>query len=142
MRDIVLVTLLCLGVALLILAIVAGVLAWKVWRSDERRLAKRIARLRFRDKLSLGRALFSDPRVPFWARIVAMALVVYLASPIDLIPDFIPVLGFLDDLLIVFLGAGLLLRAVPQEVLEEHVARYEARREQHKATAHRDPRSG
>jgi uncharacterized membrane protein YkvA (DUF1232 family) len=128
MSDLVLATLICIALALLILLVAAGVLAWKVYRSDERRLARRIAKMQFGDKLALGRALFTDPRVPFWARFVAVALVVYLASPIDLIPDFIPVLGFLDDLLIVFVGAGLLLRAVPAHVLEEHVQRYEQKR--------------
>lgn len=128
MSDLLLATLLCIALALVILMIAAGVLAWKVYRSDERKLARRIAKLQFGDKLGLGRALFTDARVPIWARFVAVALVVYLASPIDLIPDFIPVLGFFDDLLIVFVGAGLLLRAVPEHVLEEHVARYEQKR--------------
>ena len=128
MADVVLVTLIMIGVALLVLLIAAGVVTWKVWRSDERRLARRIGKLQFGDKLALGRSLFKDPRVPVWARFVAVALVVYLASPIDLIPDFIPVLGFLDDVLIVMLGAGLLLRSIPREVLEEHVGRFEQHR--------------
>jgi uncharacterized membrane protein YkvA (DUF1232 family) len=96
-------------------------------RSDERGLARRIGRLGFRNKLRLGRDIFGDPRVPMWARLVAVALVVYLASPIDLVPDFIPMLGQLDDLLIVMLGAGLLLRSVPGYVIEERLAVYESR---------------
>jgi uncharacterized membrane protein YkvA (DUF1232 family) len=60
--------------------------------------------------------------------VIALALVLYLAMPLDLIPDFIPVIGHLDDLLIVLIGAGLLLRSIPRYVIEEHVSRYEARR--------------
>ena len=124
--DLLLATLILIGVAFLIVLIAAGVVAWKVWRSDERSLARRIGKLRFRDKIALGRALFRDPRVPLWARFVAIATVLYLASPVDLIPEFIPVLGVLDDVLVLFVGAGLLLRAVPRHVIEEHVQRYEA----------------
>lgn len=128
MNDIILATLIMVGVALLVLLIGAGFVAWRVWRSDERRLARRIGKLDFGDKLALGRDLFRDPRVPLWARVVAVALVLYLASPIDLLPDFIPVIGLLDDLLIVMVGTGLLLRAVPSYVLEQHIERYEQQR--------------
>ena len=65
--------------------------------------------------------------MPVWARFVAVALVVYLASPIDILPDFIPGIGLIDDLLIVMIGAGLLLRSVPRHVIEEHVSSYEQR---------------
>jgi len=70
-----------------------------------------------------------DPRVPWWAKIIAAAVVVYVASPIDLIPDFIPVLGQLDDLLVAIIGGALLLRSVPVHVVEEHLREYEARAE-------------
>ena len=125
MRDVLLLTLAMIGLALLVLVLAAAFVTWKVLRSDERKLARRIGKLRFGDKLRLGRDVLADPRVPFWARLVAVVLAVYLASPIDLIPDFIPGLGQLDDLLIVMLGAGLLLRSVPRPVMEEHVSRYE-----------------
>jgi uncharacterized membrane protein YkvA (DUF1232 family) len=98
-------------------------------RSDERTLARRIGKLRFRDKLAFGRDLMRDPRVPWWARFIAAAVVVYLASPIDLIPDFIPVLGQMDDLLVALIGGALLLRSVPGHVVEEHLREYEARAE-------------
>ena len=62
---------------------------------------------------------------PSGARIIALVLVLYIASPIDLLPDFIPVVGFLDDILIVMVGAGLILRSVPPYVIEEHLQRYE-----------------
>ena len=62
---------------------------------------------------------YRDPRVPFYVKLF-VALVVGLAfSPIDLIPDFIPVLGYLDDIIVVPLGAALAVRMIPAEVLSE-----------------------
>ena len=60
-----------------------------------------------------------DPRTPMLARCMALAVAAYALSPIDLIPDFIPVLGYLDDLLIVPLGLLLVIRLLPPEVLAE-----------------------
>jgi uncharacterized membrane protein YkvA (DUF1232 family) len=60
-----------------------------------------------------------DPRTPWYARLVAVCVVGYALSPIDLVPDFIPVLGYLDDLILVPLGLALALRLIPQPVLEE-----------------------
>jgi uncharacterized membrane protein YkvA (DUF1232 family) len=58
-----------------------------------------------------------DPRTPLTAKLVAGLVVAYALSPIDLIPDFIPVLGYLDDLVLVPLGIALALRMVPPAVL-------------------------
>jgi uncharacterized membrane protein YkvA (DUF1232 family) len=63
-----------------------------------------------------------DPRVPWPAKAVAALTVTYALSPIDLIPDFIPVLGYLDDLVIVPLGIALAIRLVPPAILAEHRA--------------------
>lgn len=60
-----------------------------------------------------------DPRVPWSARLLAGAVAAYALSPIDLIPDFIPVLGLVDDLLIVPLGIWLAIRLIPAEVLAD-----------------------
>ncbi len=60
-----------------------------------------------------------DPRVPWYARVLAVGLVAYALSPIDLIPDFIPVLGYLDDLVIIPAGIYLLIRLVPKGVMAE-----------------------
>ncbi|HEY9512252.1 MAG TPA: YkvA family protein [Rhodanobacter sp.] len=57
-----------------------------------------------------------DPRTPWLARLLALGIAAYALSPIDLIPDFIPVVGYLDDLLIVPLGLMLVLRLLPTEV--------------------------
>ncbi len=62
---------------------------------------------------------YRDPRTPWYARIWAAVVVGYAFSPIDLIPDFIPVLGYLDDLVLVPLGIWLALKLIPAEVMAE-----------------------
>lgn len=59
------------------------------------------------------------PRVPWYAKALALLVVGYALSPIDLIPDFIPVLGYLDDLVLIPLGFMLVIRLIPTEVLAE-----------------------
>jgi uncharacterized membrane protein YkvA (DUF1232 family) len=68
-----------------------------------------------------------DPRVPWYAKAVAGAVAAYALSPIDLIPDFVPVLGYLDDLIIVPLGILLAVRLVPPELMAEFRAETERR---------------
>ena len=58
-----------------------------------------------------------DPATPWLVRVLELAVAAYALSPIDLIPDFIPVLGYLDDLLIVPLGLIVVIRLLPPEVL-------------------------
>jgi len=62
---------------------------------------------------------YKDPRVPWYARLFAACVVGYAFSPIDLIPDPIPVLGYLDDLILVPLGITLALKIIPPAVLAE-----------------------
>jgi len=62
---------------------------------------------------------YKHPRVSWYAKVFAALIVGYALSPIDLIPDFIPVLGYLDDLIIIPAGISLLLKMIPKEVLEE-----------------------
>ncbi len=64
-----------------------------------------------------------DPRTPFIAKLVAGAVAAYALSPIDLIPDFIPVLGYLDDLVLVPLGIMLAIRLVPESLMIEYRTR-------------------
>src|SRR5262245_16167104 len=61
-----------------------------------------------------------DPRVPWYAKALAVVVVAYALSPIDLIPDFIPVLGFLDDVILLPAGIWLVLRMIPPAIMEEH----------------------
>ncbi len=63
-----------------------------------------------------------DPRVPWYAKAVALAVAAYALSPIDLIPDFIPVIGYLDDVIIVPLGILLAVQLIPADILAEHRA--------------------
>ena len=64
-----------------------------------------------------------DPRTPWYARAVVAAVAAYALSPIDLIPDFIPVLGLLDDAVLLPLGIALALRLIPSDVIAECRAR-------------------
>lgn len=75
-----------------------------------------------RDVIALWLAA-RDPRTPMAARLLALAVAAYALSPIDLIPDFIPVLGQLDDLIIVPLGIALVLRMIPPPLMSEFRAR-------------------
>jgi uncharacterized membrane protein YkvA (DUF1232 family) len=67
-----------------------------------------------------------DPRTPWYARLLIATVVAYALSPIDLIPDFIPVLGLLDDLILVPLGLALALQLVPPAVMAEARAKQAA----------------
>jgi len=86
-----------------------------------------------RDILALYLAA-RDPRVPWYAKALAALTAAYALSPIDLIPDFIPVLGYLDDLIIVPAAILLTVRLVPKQVMAE-------RREEARRLADRKPRS-
>lgn len=92
---------------------------WQRWRQQARRLK--------RETYALYLAV-RDPRTPWYAKAVAACVVAYALSPIDLIPDFVPVLGYLDDLILVPLGIALVLRLVPGAVLRDCRAQAEAAR--------------
>jgi uncharacterized membrane protein YkvA (DUF1232 family) len=66
---------------------------------------------------------YRDPRTPWYAKAFACLVVAYALSPIDLIPDFIPVLGYLDDLLLLPIGIYFALKLIPGEVMDECRAR-------------------
>jgi uncharacterized membrane protein YkvA (DUF1232 family) len=91
----------------------------------KRDLRRRIMKLRLRAKITLLWAMFRDPAVPIHARAVLPLLAAYLAFPFDLIPDFIPILGQLDDLLVIAAGLGLFLMLTPAGVIELHLRRFE-----------------
>ncbi len=88
------------------------------WRQQARRLELEAYRLCL---------VYRDPRVPWYARLFALGIAGYVLSPIDLIPDFIPVLGHLDDLVLVPLLVVLAIRMIPREVLAESQAAAAAR---------------
>lgn len=72
---------------------------------------------------------YRDPRAPWYARAFAACVVAYAFSPIDLIPDFIPILGYLDDLVLIPLGIALALRMIPPAVMADCRARARATEE-------------
>ena len=80
----------------------------------DRRLVAAGAAQRIRTYLFALWKLFRHPETPRAARWVAIAVIAYVASPIDLIPDFIPVLGQLDDLILIPLGIALVVRMTPK----------------------------
>ena len=117
-----------LAVATALVLAVAAAVWWlrRAARPEDRALIDRILRLSLRRKLRLAAALVREPRIPVLVRALPPALVLYLAMPLDIIPDFIPVIGHLDDVLVLLLGVAVLLRFTPSAVLEEHLARLEA----------------
>lgn len=63
---------------------------------------------------------YRDPKVPWYAKALTLLIIGYAVSPIDLIPDFIPVLGQLDDLVILPIGIAIVLKMIPKSVMEEY----------------------
>ena len=64
-----------------------------------------------------------DPRVPWYAKALAIAVAGYALSPIDLIPDFIPIIGYLDELILLPLGIWLVVSLIPPEIMVEYRAK-------------------
>jgi uncharacterized membrane protein YkvA (DUF1232 family) len=130
--HILLYALLAVLVVLLVLAIAAWIFIRKA-SAETNDLRKRIGRLPWRAKLRLARLLMSDPAIPRWLRAVPPVLVVYLALPLDIVPDFIPVIGQIDDIVVLAVGVALLLRFVPRAALRDAIEHAEA------ATRHSPP---
>jgi uncharacterized membrane protein YkvA (DUF1232 family) len=111
-----------IGIAAGLLLIYAGlvVLLWRSYRHDpNKRLLRETLRL-LPDLIRLLRRLASDPQLPRGVRIRLVVLIAYLASPIDLIPDFIPVLGYADDALVVALALRSVTRHAGPAAVERH----------------------
>src|SRR5439155_5158846 len=83
--------------------------------------ARHWARLVKRDVHAIYRAA-RDPRVPWYAKALAFCVAGYALSPIDLIPDFVPILGYMDDVIIVPLGILIVVKLIPAEIMAEHRA--------------------
>ena len=103
---------------ILVLLGVAGGMAWR--DPAVRDFIEDIEDLGWRGTARGVWALARDPRVPWFVRVLPLPLLVYLASPIDLIPDFIPVIGQADDILVVAAALWVVLRYTPVEVVREH----------------------
>ncbi len=87
------------------------------WKQRARRLRREVYALY---------VAYRDPRVPWYARLVAALVVAYAFSPLDLIPDVVPVLGYLDDMILLPLGIALALRLIPAVVMMDSRARADA----------------
>jgi uncharacterized membrane protein YkvA (DUF1232 family) len=85
-------------------------MAFEKWKAKARKLKREVYALYLVSK---------DRRVPWYARVVAVAVVAYAFSPIDLIPDPIPVIGYLDDLILIPLGIALVIKLIPAEVMQD-----------------------
>ena len=91
-----------------------------------RQIITRTLRLPLAHRIRLAWRLARSPQVPLRARVPLLALLVYLAMPLDVVPDFIPVLGQLDDVLLTGLAVWWFLRTCPPAVALAEVARLEA----------------
>jgi uncharacterized membrane protein YkvA (DUF1232 family) len=113
---------------LAVLLAIAAIVLWLIYsrRRIAMELMRQIGALPWRGKAQLAGALFKDPRVPLLLRVAMPLLVAYLVLPLDLIPDIIPIIGQIDDLIVIIFVAGLFLRAMPVEVIREHIAEVEA----------------
>jgi uncharacterized membrane protein YkvA (DUF1232 family) len=100
---------LALYLALVLVLVVAG------REGDARALAGFVP-----DCIVLFKRLLNEPRVPWWRKALLAGVIVYLIAPIDLVPDFIPVAGQLDDAIVVALGLRSVLRACGEALLREH----------------------
>lgn len=102
------------------------------------RRGRRFLGLPVRGKLTFGRTLLADPGVPLPAKVVLTLLVAYLAMPFDLIPDFVPVIGQLDDAFVAFLAIAILILAVPRDRFEAALRKAELETEARRLEAARD----
>ena len=120
------IAILATAVTLLVLLLIA-LFVWHRLSKQTRAIGGRIQALSWRGRYGLAASLARDERIPPGVRLVIPTLVLYLALPLDIIPDFIPVLGQIDDIVVLLVGGGLMLRFMPRGVLEEHLSALEAR---------------
>ena len=80
------------------------------WKQQSRKLKREVYALYF---------AYKDPRVSWYAKLFVAVIVAYAFSPIDLIPDFLPVIGYLDDLVLIPLGITIALKMIPEPVIAE-----------------------
>ena len=100
---------LALYAALVLTLVIAG------RKGDARALVRLVP-----DCVVLFKRLLTDPRVDWWRKVLLVVVIAYVASPIDLVPDFVPIAGQLDDAILVVLAIRVLLRAGGPRLLSEH----------------------
>ena len=104
---------LCVALAAYATLVIGLVIAGR--KGDARALVRLVP-----DCVVLFKRLLTDPRVDWWRKVVLVLVIAYVASPIDLVPDFIPVAGQLDDVLAVVLVLRFVLRSADDDLLAEH----------------------
>jgi uncharacterized membrane protein YkvA (DUF1232 family) len=115
--------------SMLITTAILAIAAFIVWRKASGRtkaLAERLQQLPWRARFELAGRLVADERMPLPVRAIPALLVLYLAMPLDFVPDFIPILGQLDDVAVVIVAVGLFARFAPVRIIEEHIAMLES----------------
>jgi len=117
--------LLSMLIAIAVLAL-AALIVWRTASGRTKALAGRVKSLPWRARFELASRLVADERMPLSVRAIPALLVLYLAMPLDIVPDFIPVLGQLDDIAVVIVAVGLFARFAPVRIIEEHIARLES----------------
>ena len=90
-----------------------------------RELHRRVLTLSFASKVQLVLRLLRDGEVPATAKLLLPLVVAYIALPFDIVPDDVPVLGQIDDVLVIALGLGLFVLLTPEHVLDQHLAALE-----------------
>lgn len=108
-----------LGGAVLLYAAMLGLL-WRAYRHDPDRDGLRTALRLLPDLVRLLRRLAADPQLPRGVRVRLLLLLGYLVSPIDLVPDFVPILGYADDAVIVAIALRSVVRRAGPDALERH----------------------
>jgi uncharacterized membrane protein YkvA (DUF1232 family) len=106
----------------LLVLVLSFLLLYKLASDRTKALAARIGALPLGAKVRLARYLMADERIPVAARLIPPLLVLYLSLPLDVVPDFIPVLGQLDDIVVLAVGVAFLIRLTPAKVLDEHLS--------------------
>lgn len=113
--------------------IALAAIALRILRASSR--GRRFLALGTRAKLRFGRLLLADPDVGLPGKLTLLVLVGYLALPFDIIPDFIPVIGQLDDVAMIFVAVAILILAVPRERFEAALLQAEQEAEARKAAS-------
>ena len=102
--------------------IASALIIRRILSTRTKKLGSRIEALSWNDRFELARRVFTDSRIPAPVRLLLPLVVIYLALPIDLIPDFIPILGQIDDIVVMVVGLALLVKLAPANVLDQHLS--------------------
>src|SRR5688572_11046842 len=111
----------------MLLLIVSALVFWRKASARTGRLAARVQSLSVQERLRLASAVAADQRLLPMPRMILPALLLYLSRPVDLVPDFVPVIGQVDDMLALAIGVGLMRGSLAWLVLESHLSLLEGR---------------